>query len=557
MYDYDQGTAFLGEWGPFQRLVFFLLSASIIPNGFNGLSAVFLIDTPEHRCRVPASANLSREWLNASIPLEERGRRQVPSRCRRYSLEALANFSARNLVPGRDVNLSQVEQEKCLDGWEYSREPYLSTIVSEWDLVCENDWKAPLTTSLFFVGVLIGSFVSGQLSDRFGRKNVLFVTMGVQTGFSFLQILSTTWEMFSILFLIVGIGQISNYVAAFVLGTEILGKSVRIIYCTLGVCIFYAFGYMLLPLCAYFIRDWRMLLVALTVPGLLYVPLWWFIPESPRWLLSQGKIKEAEDIIRKAAEMNHVAAPDVIFDLIELQDVNSQDQRSYSILDLVRTQNIRSITIMCVILWMVISIGYFGLSLDTPNLHGDIYLNCFLSAIIEVPAYTISWLLLHYLPRRYSMAGVLFLGGCVLLFIQLVPAYLTVFSITLVMIGKFGITASFSMVYVYTAELYPTVVRNMGVGASSMASRFGSILSPYFVYLGAYDRFLPYILMGSLTVLAGIVTLFLPESYGMPLPDTIEQMLRVKGINYRNTSKSKKTLKDDEENSVIIKGTTF
>lgn len=52
------------------------------------------------------------------------------------------------------------------------------------------------------------------------------------------------------------------------------------------------------------------------------------------------------------------------------------------------------------------------------------------------------------------------------------------------MVGKFGITAAFSMVYVYTAELYPTVVRNMGVGVSSMASRLGSILSPYFVYLG-------------------------------------------------------------------------
>lgn len=46
------------------------------------------------------------------------------------------------------------------------------------------------------------------------------------------------------------------------------------------------------------------------------------------------------------------------------------------------------------------------------------------------------------------------------------------------------ITSAFSMVYVYTAELYPTVVRNMGVGASSMASRLGSILSPYFAYLG-------------------------------------------------------------------------
>lgn len=52
------------------------------------------------------------------------------------------------------------------------------------------------------------------------------------------------------------------------------------------------------------------------------------------------------------------------------------------------------------------------------------------------------------------------------------------------MVGKFGVTAAFSMVYVYTAELYPTVVRNMGVGVSSTASRLGSILSPYFVYLG-------------------------------------------------------------------------
>ena len=57
-------------------------------------------------------------------------------------------------------------------------------------------------------------------------------------------------------------------------------------------------------------------------------------------------------------------------------------------------------------------------------------------------------------------------------------------STVLVMVGKFGITAAFAMVYVYTAELYPTVVRNMGMGVSSTASRLGSILSPYFIYLG-------------------------------------------------------------------------
>ncbi|XP_032067291.1 solute carrier family 22 member 4 isoform X1 [Thamnophis elegans] len=552
MRDYDEIIAFLGEWGPYQRLIFFLLSASIIPNGFNGMSAVFLAGTPEHRCRVPANANLSAEWLNASIPLEERDGRQVLSRCSRYSLQALINFSAWNLVPGRDINLSQVKREECLDGWEYSREVYLSTIVTEWNLVCDNDWKAPLTTSLFFVGVLLGSFISGQLSDKFGRKAILFATMGVQTGFSFLQIFSTSWEMFTVLFLIVGMGQISNYVVAFILGTEILGKSVRIIFSTLGVCIFFAIGYMLLPLFAYFIRDWRMLLLALTVPGVCCIPLWWFIPESPRWLISQGRFTEAEAIIRKAAKRNKIPAPEIILDPVDVEDLKAKQHQGV-FLDLFRSRNIAIMTFMSLLLWMFTSIGYFGLSLSTPNLHGDAYFNCFLSAVIEVPAYVIAWLLLRVFPRRYTISGTLFLGGGVILFIQLVPPDLHILSLILVMLGKFGITSAFSMLYVYTAELYPTIVRNMAVGSTSMSSRVGSIIAPYFVFLGAYGKFLPYILMGSLTLLIGVLTLFLPESFGKPLPETFDEMQQIKGL-----SKKKHLYKVEisEQNELTIKNMT-
>ena len=560
MRDYDEVTAFLGEWGPFQRLIFFLLSASIIPNGFNGMSIVFLAGTPEHRCLVPHTVNLSSAWRNHSIPLETKDGRQVPQKCRRYRLATIANFSELGLEPGRDVDLEQLEQESCLDGWEYDKDVFLSTIVTEWDLVCKDDWKAPLTTSFFYVGVLLGSFISGQLSDRFGRKNILFLTMAMHTGFSFIQVFSVNFEMFTVLFVLVGMGQISNYVAAFVLGTEILSKSIRIIFATLGVCIFYAFGFMVLPLFAYFIRDWRMLLLALTVPGVLCGALWWFIPESPRWLISQGRIKEAEVIIRKAAKINGIVAPSTIFDPSEtnkLQDDSSKKPQSHHIYDLVRTPNIRILTIMSIILWLTISVGYFGLSLDTPNLHGDIYVNCFLLAAVEVPAYVLAWLLLQYLPRRYSISAALFLGGSVLLFMQLVPSELFYLSTALVMVGKFGITSAYSMVYVYTAELYPTVVRNMGVGVSSTASRLGSILSPYFVYLGAYDRFLPYILMGSLTILTAILTLFFPESFGVPLPDTIDQMLRVKGIKQWQIQSQTRMQKDGEESPTVLKSTAF
>ncbi|XP_024430914.1 solute carrier family 22 member 4 isoform X2 [Desmodus rotundus] len=439
----------------------------------------------------------------------------------------------------------------CVRGGFLPRGSWRSSIYSScaWNLVCEEDWKTPLTSSLFFLGVLLGSFVSGQLSDRFGRKNILFATMAVQTGFSFLQVFSVNWEMFTVLFVIVGMGQISNYVVAFILGTEILGKSVRIIFSTLGVCIFFALGYMLLPLFAYFIRDWRMLLLALTVPGLLCIPLWWFIPESPRWLISQGRFGEAEAIIQKAAKMNSIAVPVVIFNPVELQELKPLKQQKAFILDLFRTKNIATITLMSVLLWMLTSVGYFALSLNSPNLHGDAYLNCFLSALIEVPAYITAWLLLRNLPRRYIIAGVLLFGGGVLLLIQLVPADYNFLSIGMAMLGKFGITSAFSMLYVFTAELYPTLVRNMAVGVTSMASRVGSIIAPYFVYLGAYNRLLPYILMGSLTILIGIITLFLPESFGMILPETLEDIQKVKWFRF---GKKTRASMDSEENPKVL-----
>ncbi|KAM8940789.1 organic cation/carnitine transporter 2 isoform 3-T5 [Lycaon pictus] len=605
MRDYDEVTTFLGEWGPFQRLIFFLLSASIIPNGFNGMSVVFLAATPEHRCRVPDAANLSRAWRNHSIPLRLQDGREVPHSCRRYRLAAIANFSALGLEPGRDVDLEQLEQESCLDGWEFSQDIYQSTIVTEWNLVCEDDWKAPLTVSLFFVGVLVSSFISGQLSDRFGRKNVLFVTMGMQTGFSFLQIFSKNFEMFTVLFVLVGMGQISNYVAAFVLGMALQSenrnswqigsyyilyvRSVHILCIWLHdaatICLLHqrladaaagtdatrgavCSSLVVSFACAPGVPTGRCLLFSLhqgaatshkSLFGLLETGSinYLFIPESPRWLISQGRLKEAEVIIRKAAKMNGIVAPSTIFDSSELEDLSSEKQQSHSILDLLRTRNIRIVTVMSIILWMTISVGYFGLSLDTPNLHGDVYVNCFLSAVVEVPAYVLAWLLLQHMPRRYSMATALFLGGSILLFVQLVPPDLYYLATVLVMVGKFGVTAAFSMVYVYTAELYPTVVRNMGVGVSSTASRLGSILSPYFVYLGAYDRFLPYILMGSLTILTAILTLFLPESFGTPLPDTIDQMLRVKGIKYRQTPDHTRMLKDSEDSSIVLKSTAL
>ncbi|XP_078087818.1 organic cation/carnitine transporter 2-like [Mustelus asterias] len=190
---------------------------------------VFFADIPVHRPVIPRNLNLSEAWINRTIPLElEKGKLQH-SKCRRYPLDVIVNLS--QTFPDPDsFNMSELEQEPCLDGWEYSKDQYISTIVSEWDLVCNDDWKGPFSMSIIFMGVLVGAFISGQLSDRFGRKIVLFGTLTVQTLVSVLQVFSLNWEIFCVLNFIVSLGQTSSYVSAFILGSEVLGKSMRIVH---------------------------------------------------------------------------------------------------------------------------------------------------------------------------------------------------------------------------------------------------------------------------------------------------------------------------------------
>ncbi|XP_067838661.1 solute carrier family 22 member 4-like [Heptranchias perlo] len=529
MQDYDEATAFLGEWGHYQRTIFFLLSIGIIPNGYVGLSMVFLADIPQHHCRLSNSSNVTAEetsFMNLSLllPMEAVDGEQVYSKCTRFKTQVQDGF-----------NDTTRETERCVDGWVYSTDRYISTIVSEWDLVCENNWKGPFTMSMIFLGMTSGAFVSGHISDRYGRRIVLFGAMIIQTTLSFIQVVSWRWEVFCILCFFVGLGDISNYVAAFVLGTELLGKAERIAYSTLGVCMFYAIGYIILPLFAYFIRDWRMLLLALTLPEVLYIPFWWLIPESPRWLIAQGRVSEAEKIVQGFAKKNGITHTGMIFqheDVKEYTLLNTtyKQKHPYSFLDLVRTSNMRNITILSFLVWMITSVGYFVLTLGTPNMHGDPYLNCFISAISEIVAYTIAWWMMHNAPRRISTASMLLLGGAVLLFIQFIPPALHNLTTVLVMIGKIGITITFAIIYIFSAELYPTVVRNMGIGVCSMASRIGSIISPYFVYLGTYNRMLPFMLMGSLILLAGSFCLLLPETRDQPLPETVQQVKPVRWL---------------------------
>ncbi|NXU08450.1 S22AD protein, partial [Pardalotus punctatus] len=95
------------------------------------------------------------------------------------------------------------------------------------------------------------------------------------------------------------------------------------------------------------------------------------------------------------------------------------------------------------------------------------------------------------------------------------PVAITVLAI----MGKFTATASFSTSYVYTAELFPTILRQTGVGLCSTVARVAGILAPLIIPLGQHHRAIPMAIFGSVPVVVSLLCILLPETRGVDLAD--------------------------------------
>ncbi|KAL1399381.1 hypothetical protein pipiens_001183 [Culex pipiens pipiens] len=529
-FDLDELLPAIGEFGRYQKLLLWLICLpACIPCGFCAFNQLFMTDVPhEYWCSIPELQNFTvEERKQYGIPMEEYNGISEYSKCSRYAIDWRQYLANNGDLPPSPPN-SSWPVEPCYDGWEYNTSVVSSSIVIDYNLVCEYDIYPTLGLVALNTGGPVGVYLFGLLNDRAGRRTSYFSCLATLLLGSFMTAASSNFAMWAFSRVIVGLTIPAVYQIPFIIALELVGPNYRS-FVTVMTCTFYTCGLMMLAGVTYLIRDWVELTLFTSVPFLFYFGYMFVMPESPRWLLMKGKLEEALQVLEKMARVNGKQFPAAFKNKLQAR-VDAEKRRtvkreevSIGAFDLCRTPNMRLKTILITLNWFVNETVYLGLSYYGPSLGENQYLSFFLSSLVEIPSYIVCWIIMDRWGRRWPMCIMMIMGGLCCVTTVVLPEDAVSETLFLYLLSKSMLSASFLIIYPFAGELYPTQVRGVGIGTSSYIGGLGLIVIPFITYLGKENLVLPLVIMGCVSVAGGFTGLRLPETLHHRLPQTLEE----------------------------------
>ncbi|XP_061900613.1 solute carrier family 22 member 16 [Entelurus aequoreus] len=533
----------LGHFKRFQACVYFAAAFQAMACGIHYLASVFLVETPNFVCGVPGNVtevlfgNLTGYHVEDFLPALKGGTGPLVVRTHDGLQWELSRCQRALRMDPRDFtyNFDGNKTAQVCDGnFAYDHSEVYQSIVTDWDLVCDRAWLAKLCQPTFMLGVLVGALVFGDIADRVGRVKILMFTSVCQFALGVFVAFSKNYYFFVALRFLLAMASSGYLVVVFVYVTEFTGIKVRT-WTSMHVHAAFAVGIMVVALTGYLVRVWwiyQIILSLCTSPFLLFC---WKFPETPFYLIAKGRYKDAQTLLDHMARVNGLESRLKVEELLEseqnekalleknMSDRPAEDEKKLSILDLFGSWRMAGRTCTVWAIWFIGSLGYYVFSLGSVNLGGNQYINLFLAGAVELPSYLVGCFAMDRIGRKKTCAPALLLAGVACMLIIVVPADIEPLAIVLSMVGKFAIAIAFGLIYLYTCELYPTIIRSLAVGSGSMMCRVGSVVAPFCVYLADVWIYLPQLIVGILAFIIGILTLLLPETLGQPLTTTLEE----------------------------------
>ncbi|XP_060886348.1 putative transporter SVOPL isoform X2 [Labrus mixtus] len=368
----------------------------------------------------------------------------------------------------------------------------------EWRL---EDWQVALVSMMVFLGFMVCGVLSGYVADRYGRWKVVFGGFVWSAYFSLLTSFAPSYGWFIFLRSMVGCG-IAGASQGFILKTEFIPAKHRAYLLPLA-SIFWMLGSMLIIVLGMSVvptLGWRWMIRISVTPSIILIFLFKFIPESARYNVSAGKVQAAMDSLQKIADMNGTSLP-----AGRLMEPPVSERGSWRIL---LSSVYRRTTLLLWFSWFVASFGYYGSVLSSSELleknllcvkDADIehqvkhrhvdglcycipfglndYQTLLISCLGEVALIPLNICLLNVVGRRLSMTIMQMLAAIFFLMLNICT---TMYGFTvLLFLLRSLVSMNFNVVYIYTAEVYPTAARSLGLGFCTSFSRIGGMIAPF------------------------------------------------------------------------------
>jgi putative MFS transporter len=426
------------------------------------------------------------------------------------------------------------------DGLDSSSLAFILPMVKQsWGL---SSSQVGLIASSTYIGYFFGAFLSGVLADILGRRIIMMSALAIYCAASLASAFMNDWPTFFACRIVAGFGSGAEAVVIAPFLAEFIPQRYRGMFC--GALVgFMSLGYFSSAILGYtvvsaFDDGWRYIAIVTSLPVVML--LWWRrkLPESARWLESQGRTEEAEKIV--AGIEAQFAARGIVLPEPKATAIPAfQPASKTNALENVKaiwSHPLASTTALTWCMWFTVAFAYYSFFSWIPSLlvaQGHTIAKSFSYSIAiygaQIPGYFSAAWLNEKLGRRRVVALYMTCGGCsaiALAFSSSVPAIMAAG-----MCLSFFMNGAFAGVYAYTPELFPTHLRTTGVGSSSSFGRLGSVSAPILVgfvypiagFTGVFGMTTTILAIG-----AGVVIFFGIETRNRSLEDISQQRLKDK-----------------------------
>lgn len=379
-------------------------------------------------------------------------------------------------------------------------------------------WQGLIGASAL-IGIFLGAFVGGRLTDRFGRQVLYTIDLIAIIGCSVAQFWAADPVWLFVLRLLIGMAVGADYPIATSLLAEFTPRRYRgpllgglVVMWFVGAAVAYIVGEVLLTVGP---DGWRWMLASAALPATIFVLLRLGTPESPRWLANKGRTDKAEAVLKQ------VFGPDAT-----IADLPVEERENVDVKAILRS-GYGGRMLYISVFWTCSIVPLFAVYAFGPTILGALNLNGSLanigSALITVMFLVgcgIALFGVNRMGRRPLVIHSFIWSGLALLLLGIfphapAPVIMLLFALYAVIIGGTQI-----LQWVYPNELFPTEVRGSAVGLASSASRIGAAVGTYLVPLALTGWGIGGTMLAAaaISLLGAVVSvLWAPETRGMAL----------------------------------------